>query len=545
MLVLKSINGDLRLSELERLRAMVGGRSDVRILDAYYTEEEKNALLGACDCYVSLHRSEGLGLTMAEAMALGKPVIATGYSGNLHFMTPENSYLVDYSRVNVPAGCEPYPTTAFWAEPNIGQAAEYMREVYEQPAIADRKAGKARRDILERHNRETSARVIRRRVEAIREERRRRIVGFGTGTSEGAAKASTAASPAVPGVAQLEALLPALTETATLRLSAEGRSLPGVRIRAQRAFFRVLRPLWFQQHQFHTHLVNALRLTTAALRSEQRARELTDARLQELTRNAAAQLAGLTTAVQQTEAGLATLTQKLYATPYMSDPNRFLEKDPQGRARMGYRASDRTDREGFYVGFEEVFRGPEALIRERQRAYLPILRTRRAVVDLGCGRGEMLDVLREAGVAGTGVDIDADMVRHCRTKGHAVEERDALEYLRAQEPNSVEALFSAQVIEHLPFGALKEFLQLCRSRLRPGGVLIAETVNPHALEAFKTFYTDLTHQRPIFPEVALAFCQLAGFEEAHIFFPLGSGDLKEDRRSRGEYAIVATAGSVR
>jgi glycosyltransferase involved in cell wall biosynthesis/SAM-dependent methyltransferase len=635
MLVLKSINGDLRLSELERLRAMVGGRSDVRILDVYYTEEEKNALVGTCDCYVSLHRSEGLGLTMAEAMALGKPVIATGYSGNLHFMTPENSYLVDYSRVNVPAGCEPYPTTAFWAEPNIEQAAGYMREVYEQPALADRKARKARQDILERHNRETSARVIRQRVEAIREERRRRVAGFGTGTTEGAAKASTAASTPAVGAAQLEALLPALTETATLRLSAEGRSLSGVRIMAQRAFFRVLRPLWFQQHQFHTHLVNALRLTAGALRSEQRAREVTDARLQELTRkllssrreasrlgrsidqveqgrkrvdvldqelsaleerieqvrrlqeeneqraqtadapvrtvkaalgalegksgelatglsemqsstatfqdHAAAHLAGLTTAVQQTEAGLSTLTQKLYATPYMSDPNRFLEKDSQGRARLGYRAGDRAEGEGFYVGFEEVFRGPEALIRERQRAYLPILRTRRAVVDLGCGRGEMLDVLREAGVAATGVDLDADMVRHCRTKGHVVEQRNALEYLRGQAPNSVEALFSAQVIEHLPFDALREFLQLCRSRLRPGGVLIAETVNPHALEAFKTFYTDLTHQRPIFPEVALALCQLAGFEEAHILFPLGSGDLEDDRRSRGEYAIVATA----
>ncbi len=120
MLVIKTINGDLRLSDLERLRAVAGDRRDVLIVDRYYTEEQKNALVGACDCYVSLHRSEGFGLTMAEAMALGKPVIATGYSGNLHFMTPENSYLVDYVRVNVPTGCEPYPTTACWAEPESG-----------------------------------------------------------------------------------------------------------------------------------------------------------------------------------------------------------------------------------------------------------------------------------------------------------------------------------------------------------------------------------------------------------------------------------------
>ena len=100
------------------------------------------------------------------------------------------------------------------------------------------------------------------------------------------------------------------------------------------------------------------------------------------------------------------------------------------------------------------------------------------------------------------------------------------------------------MIEHFPFDALKEFLALCRSRLRRGGLLVAETVNPHALEAFKTFYTDLTHQRPIFPEVALALCQLSGFEQAHILFPLGSGDLDSDRQSQGEYAVVATAGAI-
>ena len=78
--MIKSINGELRLEELERLRAAAARRPDI-VVDGYYTAEEKNALLGACDCYVSLHRSEGFGLTMAEAMALGKPVIATGLLG--------------------------------------------------------------------------------------------------------------------------------------------------------------------------------------------------------------------------------------------------------------------------------------------------------------------------------------------------------------------------------------------------------------------------------------------------------------------------------
>ena len=87
------------------------------------------------------------------------------------------------------------------------------------------------------------------------------------------------------------------------------------------------------------------------------------------------------------------------------------------------------------------------------------------------------------------------------------------------------------------------FLHLSLAKLAPGGQLIFETVNPHAIEAFKTFWTDLTHQRPIFPEVAVAWCWLMGFDQAYVFFPNGSGDLDNDRRSQGEYAVVATTGA--
>ena len=111
-LVIKTINGDRKLHDLEKLRAATEGRQDIIVIDEDYSAEEKNSLLGLCDCYVSLHRSEGLGLTMAEAMGLGKPVIATGYSGNLDFMTAENSYLVDYTMGAVPAGSDPYPKVA-------------------------------------------------------------------------------------------------------------------------------------------------------------------------------------------------------------------------------------------------------------------------------------------------------------------------------------------------------------------------------------------------------------------------------------------------
>ncbi len=283
MLVIKSINGDKRLGELERLRAAVSNRPDVRIVDSYYTEEEKNALLGACDCYVSLHRSEGLGLTMAEAMALGKPVVATGYSGNLHFMTPENSFLVDYVRVSVPAGCDPYPTTAVWAEPDLSQAANYLRAVYEQPREAGRRARKGQQDVTERHNLSTSAQAISERVEAIRRDRRSRVTGL-PGASDTATTGPVSGAPAAVSVEQLEAMLVPLAETSALRVTAEGRSFGSLRMFAQRVLFRALRPLWFQQHQFHVQVVAALRLTIGAIRTEQHARETVDTRVRELTR---------------------------------------------------------------------------------------------------------------------------------------------------------------------------------------------------------------------------------------------------------------------
>ena len=99
--------------------------------------------MAACDCYVSLHRAEGFGLTMAEAMAIGKPVIATGYSGNVDFMNNENSYLVDYTIGRVGPDCEIYPPEGEWADPSIEHAAELMRRVFSEPAEAAAKGERA------------------------------------------------------------------------------------------------------------------------------------------------------------------------------------------------------------------------------------------------------------------------------------------------------------------------------------------------------------------------------------------------------------------
>ena len=133
------------------------------------------------------------------------------------------------------------------------------------------------------------------------------------------------------------------------------------------------------------------------------------------------------------------------------------------------------------------------------------------------------------------------MVARCRDKGHRdVAQADGIEYLKQCNDSSLGVLFAAQVIEHLTHDQLHEFLALARRKLSPEGILIAETVNPHSPAALKTFWVDLTHQRPIFPEVALELCREAGFGSGYIFHPNGTGDVDRDRFVQGEFAVVAS-----
>jgi glycosyltransferase involved in cell wall biosynthesis len=133
-LVLKSINGRERKPQrLEELVAAARGRADVIVRDGYVSAAERDSYVAACDCYVSLHRSEGFGLTLTEAMACGKPVIATGYSGNLEFMNEANSFLVPHRLVEVPETWWAHAEHAEWAEPDVEAAAELMRIAWEHP----------------------------------------------------------------------------------------------------------------------------------------------------------------------------------------------------------------------------------------------------------------------------------------------------------------------------------------------------------------------------------------------------------------------------
>lgn len=167
-LVIKTINGSRRIKDLERLRWACRDRDDIRVWDGYLDHGMSGALTAACDCYVSLHRAEGLGLTMSEAMALGKPVIATGYSGNLDFMSDETAVLIPWTPVAVGPNAAPYDPSATWAEPDVEAAAAAMRRMADDPAEAARLGRAAQSDLAARFSPDVVGRRMSERLAEIR-----------------------------------------------------------------------------------------------------------------------------------------------------------------------------------------------------------------------------------------------------------------------------------------------------------------------------------------------------------------------------------------
>jgi len=170
-----------------------------------------------------------------------------------------------------------------------------------------------------------------------------------------------------------------------------------------------------------------------------------------------------------------------------------------------------------YVGFEDQFRGSPEDIRQRVSEYLPVFDGTQDVLDIGCGRGEFLSLLRERGISARGVDINAAMVDVCRRQGLAAEEADALGSLRAQPDGSLGGLFAAQVIEHLEPRYLTALLDAAFDKLRPGAPIVLETINPACWFAFfESYIRDITHVRPVHPETLQYLLIANGFQRVEL-----------------------------
>ncbi len=172
-----------------------------------------------------------------------------------------------------------------------------------------------------------------------------------------------------------------------------------------------------------------------------------------------------------------------------------------------------------YVGFEDLFRGSEDEIRARMRDYVPVFAGATDVLDIGCGRGELLALLKEAGIQARGLDLNHEMVEMCRERGLDAAEGDALDYLSGLADESLGGLIASQVVEHFEPGYLLRFLEVAYHKLRPGSKIVLETINPACWVAFfESYIRDLTHVRPLHPETLKFLLLSSGYATVDIVF---------------------------
>lgn len=238
-LVIRCVNSDRAPDSHAELLA-AAARPEITVIDRSMGPAEACSVTALCDCFVSLHRAESSGLAMAEAMWQGKPVIATGYSGNLDFMTESNSLLVNHRLVPIGAGADPYPADAEWAQPDVEHAAARVREVLDDRAAARHLGTRGAEDIRRTHSPAAAGEIMARRLESVRATGRVRFAADDT-----------------LEVAQAVASLPLRVQESFRRRAAPGR---GRRVRelARQAVLRAMRPIITPQQSVNEGVISAL-----------------------------------------------------------------------------------------------------------------------------------------------------------------------------------------------------------------------------------------------------------------------------------------------
>lgn len=197
-----------------------------------------------------------------------------------------------------------------------------------------------------------------------------------------------------------------------------------------------------------------------------------------------------------------------------------------------------------YVSFEDQFRGAQSEIRRRVEDYVPIFAGASNVLDIGCGRGELLHALREQGISARGVDVSPAMVDICRGRGFDVELGDALSFVAKQRDGSAGGLVAVQVVEHFTPDYLTRFLEAAYHALRPGAALVLETINPSCWMAFfETYMRDLTHKQPLHPDTLRHLVASSGFSSVDVQFRAPVSE--DDRLASVERPDEAIAPAVR
>jgi SAM-dependent methyltransferase len=287
---------------------------------------------------------------------------------------------------------------------------------------------------------------------------------------------------------------------------------------ARRALYqvrRVLARLLGPQETFNSEvvqLVNTLAPILSSLEQVERYREALAAR----ERRMEAAFDQLRAEQQELRTVVAVLRQSHHDLVRRGGPSGAPANAPSEAPAGGAEAPPlRTSSEALsakYVGFEDQFRGAPEEIRARLAGYVEIFAGASDVLDIGCGRGEFLALLKERGVRARGIDVNDSMVEVCLQKGLDAAKADALGYLRAQPAGSLGGLLAAQVVEHLDPAYLTNLLDAAYAALRPGAPIVLETINPACWFAFfESYVRDITHVRPLHPDTLKFLLQASGF----------------------------------
>lgn len=204
--------------------------------------------------------------------------------------------------------------------------------------------------------------------------------------------------------------------------------------------------------------------------------------------------------------------------------------------------ADDHDLDSFYIEFENRFRGTEDEIKERLKVYVPRFKKlgvdfeNHPILDIGCGRGELLQVLKDAKINAIGLDLNESMVQRCKNKGLQAVQADALAYLAQQKTGSLGAITGIHIVEHIPFNFLLRLFEECHRVLTPGGIVLFETPNPESLHVGSyAFYYDPSHLNPIVPDVLAFAIENRGFDRAEILRLHPKGDTKTTRGKRDKH----------
>jgi SAM-dependent methyltransferase/exonuclease VII small subunit len=271
-----------------------------------------------------------------------------------------------------------------------------------------------------------------------------------------------------------------------------------------------VRPLELAIDEYKTARDDVRRFQEALAARERRMEALIDA-----IRTEHAEIRTAIGVLQQATHNLASVASGFPGPPKLGTSEGSSRTDPATAASPSISSVETLSHK--YVGFEDAFRGSSDEIQRQLRDYVPIFAGASNVLDIGCGRGEFLALLRDSGVTARGIDLNDAMVAICREKGVEAAKADALSYLRGLQAGSLGGLFAAQVVEHLEPAYLTRLLEAAFEALRPGAPIVLETINPACWFAFfESYIRDITHVRPLHPDTLKFLLIASGFQQIEI-----------------------------